>query len=323
MQYLKKYIYLFFMLCFSTLALPMLCKAETKVSFDGASIRTENPQGLRFKITVTDAKNALACGMYLTYNGKTLEVSTKDTEYQKIYSVSTDGNTVEYTVVVYGIPQKAFNVGFTVEGFAVYHTESGNEEQHTAIATRSVQSVADTAGYEYKEGNWSRKLKQEIVLSQDNLMVTKGVRDVIYNTDGSIDVKVNGAWGKVCFYLDSSKSAVDLGQYSKVVVNMSGDSQFVVCTNMTKTSDIWGETISPMYKNVGTSSTTISYDLASHMDESAYSIIVQYNSDTAPAEDFTMHIDSITLVRDVRDITEATTQFNPLYEVAEKFGFKN
>lgn len=322
MQQFKKYIYLFAMLCFSTLALPMICEAETKVSFDGASIRTEAPQGLRFKITVTDAQNAVDCGMYLTYGGKTVEVSTRDTRYQNIYRVNTVENTVEYTVVVHDIPETAFEHNFSVKGFAVYRTESGDEEQQTTMETRSIQTVAEAAGYEYTDGVWTRILEKKLTFDQTNLMTQHNVSQLTYNDDGSVDVKVNGAWGKVAFYLDPSKSAVDLSEYNKAIVNISGEDSFGVCINMTKTTDIWNECLGAMYATANTSSTTISYDLAPYSGDSAYAILVQYNSSSVPADDFTMHIDSITLVREVRDITAATTQYKPLANLAEKFGFK-
>lgn len=124
--------------------MPAASAADTPtVTIDGASIRTESPQGLRFKITVTNASQATDFGIKLEYAGKTKTISLAN-NYTNIYAKDEAADTVEYTAVLINIPSDAFETDVQATGFVTY--DGGT--QTTDAITRNIQGVAHAAGQE-------------------------------------------------------------------------------------------------------------------------------------------------------------------------------
>lgn len=125
-------------------------KAEEQVpevTMDGASIRTDGVQGLRFKITVKNAGKAEDYGIDLTANGKTIRVSKKN-GYTLLYSYNQQEDTLEYTAVITGMKLEYISKDFQAVGFVSYKEEDGTEKEvKTNAITRSIKQVADLAGY--------------------------------------------------------------------------------------------------------------------------------------------------------------------------------
>ncbi len=125
--------------------IPAAAAADTTptVTVDGATIRTEGKQGLRFKITVTNASQATDYGIILNYAGKTKRIGT-DTNYTNVYSRNEAKDTLEYTVVLINIPVDNFETDVSANGYVTY--EGGSTT--TDAITRNTQGVANAAGME-------------------------------------------------------------------------------------------------------------------------------------------------------------------------------
>lgn len=143
--------------------MPTAAAAETPaVTIDGASIRTESPQGLRFKITVTNASQATDYGIKLAYDGKSKTISFAN-GYTNIYAKDEGNDTIEYTAVLINIPSDAFETDVQATGFVTY--DGGSQE--TDAITRNIQGVAHAAGQELDEnGTLSDMGGTQVAVSQ-------------------------------------------------------------------------------------------------------------------------------------------------------------
>jgi len=106
-------------------------------------------QSMRVAIQVTNANNASACGMDITYNGKKLTFSTENKEkgYDKLYDYDKENNVVVYAVRIKNIPAENFEDGFTISGFATPIDGNNGEDVTTAEPVeKSVDDVVDGIG---------------------------------------------------------------------------------------------------------------------------------------------------------------------------------
>ena len=191
------------------------------VTFDGATIRTESNSGIRFKITVSNASRATHCGIILSYGGKSITVSTEDEKYRNIYAADTTADTVEYTVVVYGIPESAFSSDFTVQGFTKYK-EAGSSSYvtlQTEENQRNIQSVADAARYEYNSATASWAKMADVTAATVNGATT------VKEADGSLTISFAKDYESVSIALPSGKTAAD---YESVSFRVTAEEQFGV-----------------------------------------------------------------------------------------------
>ena len=118
------------------------------VTMDGASIRTTGKSGLRFKITVKNVSRSLNYGIALTHNDKTVTVSLEN-GYDKVYSYDKATDTLEYTAVITGLQPSDFDKSFDAVGFVTFKQDNEEVTLNTNTITRSIQKVADLAGYVY------------------------------------------------------------------------------------------------------------------------------------------------------------------------------
>ena len=128
------------------------------ITMDGASIRTEGTQGLRFKVTISDFSQVKDYGIEIKYNNKTIAVSYKN-GYEKLYSQDLVRDQAEYVAVVTGLQLEHITKDFEATGFVIYEENGQEKTDKTTTITRTIQQVAEAAGYEYDAGNnkWVEK----------------------------------------------------------------------------------------------------------------------------------------------------------------------
>lgn len=126
------------------------------------------------------------------------------------------------------------------------------------------------------------------------------------------------------FALDTSKTAQDLSDYSKVRFKVSADAEAPVVFRAFTSDVFWNG-----FTEIG--STTTSKDKKEIICDIPYGdklcgFGVKYNTwgyDTSTIpQKLTITIHAISLVRDSRDITDATTNYSKLSELAASYGFK-
>ena len=131
--------------------------AAPTVTLNGATIRTDandGNQGLRFKITVTDAANVKACGIELAKSSNAenpLDIGTANTNFQKIYKKTTedDGSvTVEYVAAVTNIPNTELKTDIYAKGYII---KADGTKVYTAELGRNMQQVASASGNTFDE----------------------------------------------------------------------------------------------------------------------------------------------------------------------------
>ncbi len=146
-----------------------------------------------------------------------------------------------------------------------------------------------------------------------------------YNDDGSVTFTAgNGSsGGGVAFYLNSDKTAVDLSGYSQVSFTVSATEEVPITLLCYTGTSYWSGRSDMAYPTAETTKKEITYDIPVGSD--IYGFGVKYNTNSGTAslpETATITIHSITLIKDTRDITDATTNYKPLYTLAEDYGFK-
>lgn len=119
----------------------------------GATLRLDGESGaqsLRFGIEVSNASNAEACGIDITYKGKTVTVGTdveNDTtngkkKHTAVYSKDEANDKIVYSAVITGIPKANYADLFEVKGYAKEKV-ADIVKQETEIAGRSVNKVVE------------------------------------------------------------------------------------------------------------------------------------------------------------------------------------
>ncbi len=146
-----------------------------------------------------------------------------------------------------------------------------------------------------------------------------------YNSDGSVTFTAgNGSsGGGVGFYLNADKSAIDLSSYSQVSFTVSATDEVPITLLYYTGTEYWSGRHDISYPSAATEQKTITYDIPQGTD--IYGFGVKYNTNSGTAslpETATITIHSITLKKDLRDITDATTNYEKLYELASPYGFK-
>lgn len=146
----------------------------------------------------------------------------------------------------------------------------------------------------------------------------------VYNEDGSVTVSITKTYGGggICFYLDPSKTDVDLSEYSKIVFDISAKTDGPICLNQYKGKDFFGDDSKTLaYVDVKQERQQLSADL---WNEDALGFGVRYAAwdSSAVADPLTITIHSITLVKDTRDISDALSNYSSLSGLAETYGLK-
>lgn len=122
-------------------------KAPT-VKVLGATLRLDGDSGkqsLRFGIEVSNASNAEACGIEITYGTKTITVATDvnntstSKKHTDIYSKDDENDTIVYSAVVKGIPKKNYGNMFDIKGYVKQSIDV--EKELSDSVPRSVDKV--------------------------------------------------------------------------------------------------------------------------------------------------------------------------------------
>lgn len=146
-----------------------------------------------------------------------------------------------------------------------------------------------------------------------------------YNNDGSVTFTAgnSASGGGIAFYLNSSKTALDLSDYLKVSFTVSATEDVPITLLCYTGTDYWSGRKDISYPTATTTQKTITYDI--RKGSNIYGFGVKYNTnsgtDSLP-ETATITIHSITLTKDTRNITDATTNYSSLYELASNYGIK-
>lgn len=153
----------------------------------------------------------------------------------------------------------------------------------------------------------------------------------VYNADDSVTVTFTQEYGGggIAFYFSESKSKVDLSNYTKAVFTLSADAEAPICINAYRSTNYWdgtedGKAIPLSYTNVATEKKAFSCEFSDLTGVLGFGVKYNtYGKDSSEIpEKLTLTIHSITFVKDMRDITDATQNYISLAELAAEYGLK-
>ncbi len=162
-----------------------------------------------------------------------------------------------------------------------------------------------------------------ILNAQMRLTIAALDGEPVYNEDGSVTVSItkNAGGGGIGFYVDPSKTNVDLSEYSKIVFDISAETDGPICLNQYMETNFYGDNKTLAYVDVKQERQQLSADL---WNEDALGFGVRYAAwdSSAVADPLKLTIHSITLVKDTRDTSDALNNYSSLSELAKEYGFK-
>lgn len=209
---------------------------------------------------------------------------------------------------------------------AQYVEVKGYDYQHKIedLTLNSI-SIVTEKGEEGDKEEEEQKEFQKITLSPELTMGTAALEGTpIYNEDGSVTLTLKNEYGGggIALYLQDDKKAIDIDQYSKILIDISTEGSAPLSVAYYENGmDYWQDNGLLGYAGVEAERKTLSFSLSSYADMNA--IRLRYNSWNLPSDaKVTITVHSITLVRDLRDITDATTKYTSLYQLAEQYGLK-
>lgn len=177
---------------------------EPTVKVLGATLRTDgNNQGtqsLRVGIEVANASYASECGIKVKLKDSSNDykvVSTKNENYQKLYSKDTTNDTVVYTVVVSNIPiDTSVDTELIFQGF-VRKISDGKTIESTVSEGKSLNNVLQAIGEEYNQT--LRFASDGTILALVNSLKTDGTEE-FKNKAGSFIVGRDNEFKDYCKY---------------------------------------------------------------------------------------------------------------------------
>lgn len=163
----------------------------------------------------------------------------------------------------------------------------------------------------------------QMILNAD-MFLTRGdlAGDPVYHEDGSVTVSITKQYGGggIAFYLDPSKTSVDLSDYSKIVFDMEAETTAPIVLGQYSDKNFYSyKTLANA--NVEQERKQVSADL---WNEDALGFGLRYATwgSGATADPLKLTIHSITLIKDTRDISDGVDNYSSLFELAESYGFK-
>ena len=128
--------------------------------------------------------------------------------------------------------------------------------------------------------------------------------------------------GGIAFYLREDKKPMDVSSYKSLLLTVSAkESTPLQISYYTDGSDFWSQDTLLGYESAETEKKVLTYSLTSCPAINA--VRIRYNSWNLPeGATTTLTIHSIALERDLRDISGAVSNYEPLSELAAKYGFK-
>lgn len=166
---------------------------------------------------------------------------------------------------------------------------------------------------------------ERITLSENMCMDTAALDGApVYNADGSVTVTVKNEYGGggIAFYLREDKKPVDVSAYKALRITVSAKESTPLQISCYADGDnFWSEAPLLGYGSAETDKRVLPYSL--NACPSVNAVRVRYNSWNLPAgATATLTIHSIELERDLRDISGAVSDYEPLSELADRYGFK-
>ena len=278
-----------------------------------APVPLSNVESVHYSLTVEGTPDS-AC--FKLYNTAGSELS-KLTNYNK--------KTGEYKIT---IPDELKTE--TVGGYAIMTNSDIEGTQNAVVTLNSLtftySGVSPATPAPTNPSN--PEVNENITLSASSFLASAAINGTpAYNADGSVTVTVTqeSGGGGIAFYMDASKGAMDLSNYKEVVFRVSANAEAPACFNWYQKPEYWnGAAVALGYSSFSTTEKTYSYSL--NGVTGCYGFGVKYNTYGSDASKIpttvTITIHSITLIKDTRDITDATTNYSKLSELAAQYGFK-
>lgn len=274
-----------------------------------SSISLANVTKVYYELEVSGTPDS-AC--FKLYDSSGTELS-KVTQYNK--------KTGSYTITIPGELKEK-----TVAGFAVMTNSDIADTTQTATVTVKSLKFEYSGKVEVPESPEPEELSP-ITLSADTFLGSGAVSgNPVYNSDGSVTFTATQQYsgGGVGFCLDTTKTAKDMSDYTKVIFTVSTDAEAPITLNYFTSSEYWGGRKDLTYSTGSTTAKEIGCAIPQGAAICGFGVKFNTNGadlSTLPTQlEITIH--SITLVKDKRDITVATTEYSKMSELASAYGFK-
>ncbi len=281
------------------------------------TVPLSNVTKINFALTVTGTPNTVCIKFY---DSESTEIG-KLTNYNKssgTYSITVPDEVKEKTIAGFGIMTNS-------------DIKDTTQTAEAALTSLTFETTGTTGGDNTEGGDTEEEPDvsnlESLTLSADTFLGSGAIDgNPTYNDDGSVTFTAtqNYGGGGIGICLNTSKTAVDLSDYLQVIFTVSSDVETPIALNYFTAADYWGARSDITYSTATTTEKVITCDIPQGSNICGFGIKFHtYGSDastlpTSPT--FTIH--SITLVKDGRDITDATTNYDSLYEIAEAYGFK-
>lgn len=165
-----------------------------------------------------------------------------------------------------------------------------------------------------------------MTFSEDTFLASGAAGDPVYNEDGSVTVTLKKQYGGggIGFYMDASKSMVDLSDYTKVIFNLSADAEAPICLRTHDTTEYWGSDSSTTlsFTSITTEQKEYICDLSTITSTLGFGVKYNPGGSADLPEEINLTIHSISFVKDTRDITDAIENYTSLAEMAAAYGLK-
>lgn len=165
-----------------------------------------------------------------------------------------------------------------------------------------------------------------MTFSKDTFLASGAAGEPVYNADGSVTVTLKKQYGGggIGFYMDASKSMVDLSDYTKVIFNLSADVDAPICLRTHDTTDYWGSNSSTTlsFTSVTTEQKEYICDLSTVNNTLGFGVKYNPGGSADLPEEINLTIHSISFIKDTRDTTDAMNNYTSLAEMAAAYGLK-
>ncbi len=165
-----------------------------------------------------------------------------------------------------------------------------------------------------------------MTFSKDTFLASGAAGEPVYNADGSVTVTLKKEYGGggIGFYMDASKSMVDLSDYIKVIFNLSADVDAPICLRTHDTTDYWEPNSSTTlsFTSVTTEQKEYICDLSTVNNTLGFGVKYNPGESADLPEEINLTIHSISFIKDTRDTTDAMNNYTSLAEMAAAYGLK-
>ncbi len=272
------------------------------------------PDSVSFKLYDSDGKELTSITQYNKTSG-THSIKIPDELKNKIitqYSIMTNTNIKDSTQTATATLSKlAFMAPTTKPSASPAPTTTPQPAKTPAATDKPLITMAPEAS---------------MTLSEDTFLASGAAGEPVYNADGSVTITLKKEYGGggVGFYMDASKSMVDLSDYSKVIFKISADAEAPICLRTHDTTDYWGANSSTLlsYTSITTEQKEYICDLSTINSTLGFGVKYNPGGSSDLPEEINLTIHSISFVKDTRDTTDAMNNYTSLAEMAAAYGLK-